>query len=154
MRERGRGAVVNVSSVQGIVGAPLGGYYSASKFALEALSESLHLEAGHFGVRVLVIEPGRIATNFGENVVDHRPEPGPYAELATLWQQALDSLAAGGEIPGPELVAVTIAEALEAEPHRLRWPVGADADLVTSTRESMSYGDFEASMRQVLGLDW
>ena len=154
MRERGRGAVVNVTSVQGVVGAPLGGYYSASKFALEGLSESLHLEVGHFGVRVIVIEPGVIETSFGDNVIDHRPEPGPYAELATLWQGALGTLAGDGEPQGPELVATTIAEALEAEPHRLRWPVGGDAELVIGARESMNYGDFEASMRQVLNLDW
>jgi NAD(P)-dependent dehydrogenase (short-subunit alcohol dehydrogenase family) len=154
MRERGRGAVVNVASVAGVAGAPLGGYYSASKFALEGLSESLHLEAGHFGVRVIVIEPGVIETSFGDNAIDHRPEPGPYAELATAWEAAMDKLGGGGEPPGPELVAVTIAEALEAEPHRLRWPVGADAELVTATREAMTYGDFEATMRRELELDW
>ena len=154
MRERGRGAVVNVSSVNGVVGPPLAGYYSASKFALEGLSESLHLEVGHFGVRVVVIEPGVIETRFSDNAIDHRPEPGPYAELATMWEGALDTLSGGTDAPGPELVAATIGEALEAEPYRLRWPVGADADLVTGTRGSMSYDDFEASMREVLQVDW
>src|ERR1700681_4619640 len=75
MRERGGGAVVNVTSTAGIAAPPLGGYYAASKFALEALSEALHLEIGHFGVRVLVIEPGVIETQFGANAVDHRHEP-------------------------------------------------------------------------------
>ena len=54
MRERGSGTIVNVTSTAGIAAPPLGGYYAASKFALEALSEALHLEVGHFGVRVLV----------------------------------------------------------------------------------------------------
>jgi len=154
MRERGSGAVVNVTSVAGVAGPPLGGYYAASKFALEGLSESLHLEVGHFGVRVVVIEPGAIETSFGANVIDHRPEPGPYAELATLWEGAMETLGGGSDAPGPEVVAAAIGEALEAEPYRLRWPVGADADLITSARGSMSYDDFEASMRQVLQLDW
>jgi NAD(P)-dependent dehydrogenase (short-subunit alcohol dehydrogenase family) len=154
MRERGRGAVVNVTSLAGVAAPPLGGYYSASKFALEGLSESLHLEVGHFGVRVIVIEPGVIETNFGANAIDHRSEPGPYAELATMWEAAIGKLGGGDEPPGPELVAATIAEALEAEPHRLRWPVGADAELVTTTRDAMSYGDFESTMREALGLDW
>jgi NAD(P)-dependent dehydrogenase (short-subunit alcohol dehydrogenase family) len=154
MRERGSGAVVNVTSVAGVAGAPLGGYYSASKFALEGLSESLHLEVGHFGVRVVVIEPGVIETRFGDNAIDHRPEPGPYAELATLWAAAMDTLGGGGDAPGPELVAATIGEALEAEAYRLRWPVGADAELITTARGSMTYDDFEASMRQMLNLDW
>jgi NAD(P)-dependent dehydrogenase (short-subunit alcohol dehydrogenase family) len=154
MRERGSGAVVNVTSLVGVAAPPLGGYYSATKFALEGLSESLHLEVGHFGVRVIVIEPGVIGTRFGANAIDHRPEPGPYAELATQWEAAAGTLGGGDDPPGPELVAATIAEALEAQPHRLRWPVGADAELVTGARDSMGYGDFEASMRQVLNLDW
>ena len=154
MRERGSGAVVNVTSLVAVAAPPLGGYYSASKFALEGLSESLHLEVGHFGVRIIVIEPGVIGTNFGDNAIDHRGEPGPYSELATLWAAAVGTLGGDGDPPGPELVAATISEALEAEPHRLRWPVGADAELVASARDAMGYGDFEASMRQVLQLDW
>src|SRR6478672_5789653 len=50
-RQRGSGVIVNVSSVNGRVSSPLGAAYSASKFALEALTESLHLEVGHFGIR-------------------------------------------------------------------------------------------------------
>ena len=77
MRERGSGTVVNVTSTAGIAVALLGGYYSASKFALEAMSEALHLEVGHFGVRVIVIESGAIDTRFQANVVDHRERAGP-----------------------------------------------------------------------------
>src|SRR5436853_208598 len=112
MRERGTGAVVNVTSTAGIAAPPLGGYYAASKFALEALSEALHLEVGHFGVRVLVIEPGVIETQFGANVLDHRNEPGPYEELARLWQSAQVKLSGDQQAPGPELVASVIAAAL------------------------------------------
>ena len=94
MRERGSGAVVNVASVAGIAAPPLGGYYAASKFALEAISEALHLEVGHYGVRVLVIEPGYIETQFGANVLDHRGEPGPYEELGRIWEGAQSSSSA------------------------------------------------------------
>jgi NAD(P)-dependent dehydrogenase (short-subunit alcohol dehydrogenase family) len=153
MRVRG-GAVVNVTSTAGIAAPPLGGYYSASKFALEALSEALHLEVGHFGVRVLVIEPGAIETRFAANVVDHRGEPGPYEELADLWQGAQDKLGGGQPAPGPELVASVIADALEADHHHLRWPVGSDAELIAAARQGTSYDDFAAGMRDVLALDW
>lgn len=154
MRERGSGSIVNVTSTAGIAAPPLGGYYAASKFALEALSEALHLEVGHFGVRVLVIEPGAIDTAFGVNVLDHREEPGPYKELASLWQNAEGKLGGGDAAPGPELVASVIADALESDRRQLRWPVGVDADLVAAARQGMSYDDFEAAMRQVLDLDW
>jgi short-subunit dehydrogenase len=154
MRERGRGTVVNVTSTAGIAAPPLGGYYAASKFALEALSEALHLECRHFGVRVLVIQPGSIETRFGANVIDHRTDPGPYEELAGLWQTAQDKLGGGEPAPGPELVASVIADALESDARQLRWPVGNDAELVAAARQGTSYDDFEAAMRQVLDLDW
>jgi NAD(P)-dependent dehydrogenase (short-subunit alcohol dehydrogenase family) len=154
MRVRGSGTVVNVTSVAGVVAAPLAGYYSATKFALEALSEALHLEVGHFGVKVLVVEPGSIETRFGGNLVDFRGRPGPYAELAKLWESAMGVLGGGGPAPGPELVATKICDALEAEPRPLRLPVGADAELIASSRQGVSYDDFEAAMRQVLQVDW
>ena len=71
MRERGSGTIVNVSSVAGVVAGPLNGFYAASKHALEAMSESLHYEVGHFGVRVVIIEPGAFATAFGDNARRH-----------------------------------------------------------------------------------
>ena len=153
MREQGKGSVVNVSSVAGIVAGPLAGYYSASKFALEALSESLHLEVGHFGVDVLIIEPGSIDTRFGANVVDHRGQ-GPYRELAELWEAASGVLGGGQPAPGPELVALAICDALGAASHPLRVPVGPDAELVAATRHTVSYESFEATMRQALKIDW
>lgn len=154
MRERGAGAVVNVTSTAGIAAPPLGGYYAASKFALEALSEALHLEVGHFGVRVLVIEPGAIETHFGANALDHRDESGAYEELASLWLIAQAKLSGEEAAPGPALVASVIADALESDRRQLRWPVGADAELVAAARQANSYDDFEAAMRQVLKLDW
>lgn len=154
MRERGAGAVVNVTSTAGIAAPPLGGYYAASKFALEALSEALHLEVGHFGIRVFAIEPGVIETRFSANVVDHRDEPGPYEQLGTLWKGAQEKLSGEQTAPGPELVASVIADALESDQHHLRWPVGSDAELIAAARQGTSYDDFEAAMRQTLDLDW
>jgi NAD(P)-dependent dehydrogenase (short-subunit alcohol dehydrogenase family) len=154
MREKGSGAIVNVTSTAGIAAPPLGGYYAASKFALEGLSESLHLEVGHFGIRVIVIEPGFIETAFGANAVDHRGEPGPYAPLAEQWEAAGERLSGGQPAPGPELVASVIGDALESDAARLRWPVGTDAELVASTRQGMGYDEFEVVMRQALAIDW
>jgi NAD(P)-dependent dehydrogenase (short-subunit alcohol dehydrogenase family) len=65
-RERGSGVLVNISSVQGKIGTPLEGAYAASKHALEALSESMYFELGHFGIRVVIVEPGYIAPGMFE----------------------------------------------------------------------------------------
>ena len=90
MRERGSGAIVNVTSVAGIAAGPLSGYYSASKFALEALSESLHLEVGHFGIRVVIIQPGAIETNFGVNLLDFRDEPVRTSRSPRVWRAGME----------------------------------------------------------------
>ena len=67
--------LVNISSVQGKIGTPLEGAYAASKHALEALSETLHFELGHFGIRVVIIEPGYIAPGM-KHEDDHRGPGG------------------------------------------------------------------------------
>jgi NAD(P)-dependent dehydrogenase (short-subunit alcohol dehydrogenase family) len=154
MRERGSGAIVNVTSTAGIAAPPLGGFYAATKFAMEAVSEALKLEVGHFGIRVFAIEPGVIETSFGANALDHRAEPGPYEELSTLWAKAMDTLGGGGAPPGPELVAAAIAAALESDGSKLRWPVGQDAEMIATARNGTDYDEFVAAMRAVLNLDW
>lgn len=152
MRERGHGAIVNISSVEGRVGAPLGGAYCASKFALEALSETLHYELGHFGIRIVLIEPGFIAPGMKES-----PRWGiepPYDELAEQWWGAEGSLLGGGGRPSPEIVGRAIWESITTTEPRLRWPVGDDAELVLGTRAQMDDAAFEAAMRSTLGLTW
>jgi len=153
MRERGTGTIVNVSSVAGVVAGPLNGFYSASKHALEAMSESLHYEVGHFGVRVVIIEPGGFATAFGDNARRHGEDEPPYDELRCQWDAA-SAVLQGTEPPGPEPVAVAIADAIEAESTPLRIPVGADAELVVSVRAAHDDAAFEATMRETLGLTW
>ncbi len=154
MRERGGGAIVNVTSMAGVVAPPLGGYYAATKFAMEAVSESLKLEAGHFGIQVFAIEPGVIETSFDENALDHRGEPGPYEELGTLWAKAMDTLGGSAPAPGPELVATAIATALESDGSQLRWPVGQDAEMIAAARAGTGYDEFVSTMRAFLDLDW
>ncbi len=154
MRERGAGTIVNVTSTAAIAAPPLGGYYAATKFAMEAISEALKLEVGHFGIRVFAIEPGVIETSFGSNALDHRAEPGPYEELGTLWAKAAETLSGGQIAPGPELVARAIATALESDGARLRWPVGQDAEMIAAARTASDYDEFVAGMRAVLNLDW
>jgi NAD(P)-dependent dehydrogenase (short-subunit alcohol dehydrogenase family) len=150
-RERGSGVIVNVSSVQGRVATPLAGPYAASKYALEAISESLHYEVGHFGIRMVVIEPGYIAPGMkpGE---DHRGA-AVYDDLWEQWTGTDARLNAGGR-PGPELVAEAIATAIEDDDTPLRLPVGADAELILATRAAMSDADFEATMLSTLDFTW
>jgi NAD(P)-dependent dehydrogenase (short-subunit alcohol dehydrogenase family) len=156
MRQRGGGVVINVSSVAGRVSAPLNGLYSASKFALEALSETIHYEAGHFGVRCHIVEPGGVATPFPDNRrlvgAAAGDEGSPYRELITQWEAAADRLT-GGVRAQPEDVAAAILDAIETG-DKLRYPVGQDANLVFTARKAMDDAQFESAMRQQLGLTW
>lgn len=155
MRSRGSGVIVNLSSIAGRVSSPLGGFYSASKYAVEAISESLHYEVGHFGVRVAIVEPGGFDTEFGSNRRVLAVDEPPYDELDREWEQAQGRLqGAPGTRPGPEVVAQTIADAVEGKEEKLRWPVGDDANLILQVRNSLSDEDFEATMRETLGLTW
>ena len=154
MRERGSGTIVNVSSVAGRVAPPLDGFYAGTKFALEGMSEALHYEVGHFGVRVRLVEPGVFETGFRSNVQHHGIDSPPYDELERQWQKVRGVLIGGGEAPGPEVVAGVIADAVESDERKLRWPVGDDAAMVLAARASMDDEAFEDAMRSTLGLNW
>ncbi len=155
MRNRGSGVIVNVSSVAGRVGAPLNGLYSASKYALEALSETIHYECQRFGVRVHLIEPGGVETPFGNNrrlVGAAAGKESPYTELVTQWATVGERLNPGGGA-SPESVADVIVEAIETG-DKLRYPATPDANMVFAARKAMDDAQFEAAMRQQLGLTW
>ena len=151
-RERGSGVLVNISSVQGKIGTPLEGAYAASKHALEAMSESMYFELGHFGIRVVIIEPGYIAP--GMKHEDDHLGPAVYADLHAQWGGSVSTLVGPGGRPGPELVADAVADALEDPETPLRVEVGADAAMVLDLRRTLSDAEFEATMREALGLTW
>ena len=157
--QRGSGVIVNVSSIAGRSAPPYSGSYAASKHALEALSESLHFEVSHLGIRVCVIEPGRFSTDFFENIV--RPdtwEGSQHQERAMAFREALlrlenisESDESSGE-PDPQEVADAIVRAVSAPKMPFRTLVGQDAELIDATKTSMSFEDFETTMRTAL--DW
>jgi len=151
-RARGSGVIVNVSSIQGRVATPLDGAYSASKYALESISETLHYELGHFGIRVVIIEPGYIAP--GMKSVDRTWGDPAYAQLWEEWEHTDDVVTGPSGRPGSEVVAVAIRAAIEDPGTPLRVPVGDDAAMVLGARSSMDDATFEATMRAVLGATW
>ena len=151
-RARGSGVLVNVSSVQGRISSPLEGAYAASKFALEAISESLHYELSHFGIRVVIVEPGYIAP--GMKASPRHDGPEVYADLWDQWTGTDAKVTGPGGRPGPELVGVAIADALEDPATPLRVPVGSDAEMIFGARKHFDDAGFEAAMRKTLGLTW
>ena len=151
-RTRGSGVIVNVSSIQGRVSTPLEGPYAASKHALEAFSESLHYEVGHFGIRTVIIEPGYIAPGMKHH--DDFRGDAAYDELWAQWTGTDGKLTGPDGRPGPELVARAIGDAIEDPATPLRVPVGADAEMVLATRSQLDDAAFEAAMRATIGMTW
>ena len=151
-RERGSGDIVNVSSIQGRVGVPLDGAYAATKFALEAISETLHYEVGHFGIRVVLIEPGYTAP--GMKKTDPLDQAAAYRGLYEQWEGTDDKVAGPAGRPGSEGVASAIVSAIADSNTPLRVPVGDDANLILAARSQMDDATFEATMRATLGLTW
>ena len=97
MRERRSGTIINISSVAGLIAVPFTAAYSASKHAVEALSEALWFELRPFDVRVVLIEPGGFQTNFGDNVIVEPSwdEHSPYRAVADRFSRALEGFRAG-----------------------------------------------------------
>lgn len=151
-RARGSGVIVNVSSVQGQVATPLEGAYAATKYALEALSETLHYELAHFGIRTVIVQPGYIAP--GMKPSDPHNGAPEYTQLWEQWSGTDSKLNGGQGRPGPELVGAAIADAIESADTPLRVPVGADAELILATRKQLDDATFEATMRSTLNITW
>lgn len=144
MRERGRGAIVNITSVEGRLAVPNQIPYSASKWALECVGEALAHELYQFGVRVVNVEPGVIMTNIFENSAEttRYDKTSPYKQIM---RRNGKMFAAGFRIQTqPDEVAETILEAITTEDYRLRWPVGVDAHGMIGGRARISDEDWVA----------
>jgi NAD(P)-dependent dehydrogenase (short-subunit alcohol dehydrogenase family) len=151
MLDNGGGTIVNVGSLAGLVGYPYSGIYSASKHAIEAISESMHFELSQRGIRVRVVEPGQFATELGQNSCTARgmEEGGPDHLRMLRFRTALRGLVNGQPAPAQEVADAIYAAATET-PGRLRHPVGADADLVLATKRVMTFEEFDTTMRSAL----
>lgn len=126
MRARGSGVIVNVSSVSGRLASPGVGHYSASKHALEAISESLAAEIHPFGVRVIVLQPGFVSTPLvGKLRLPDTSLTGPYAELMKKQLEFFEVSASTGD--RPEVVAEVLEAALADPRPRLRYLCAASA---------------------------
>jgi NAD(P)-dependent dehydrogenase (short-subunit alcohol dehydrogenase family) len=138
MRERRAGRIVMVSSIAGRASImPLNGWYHASKFGLEALSDVLRMEVAGFGVKVVIIQPGFFKTGIEGRAKDQAAERTALG--ASPYRGAYERSAALADVvgrvaPPPDLVAATIVAAIEAKRPLKRYLVGADALALASTQ--------------------
>ena len=136
MRERGDGRIINISSVGGKFYEPLGAWYHASKFAVEGFSDSLRLELAPYGIRVVIIEPGPIRTEWNELARAHLVSSSagtPYEHQAEGVRARMEA-GDGPMMSGPDVVGRKIARAATARRPRSRYPVGRGAGSVVTAR--------------------
>jgi NAD(P)-dependent dehydrogenase (short-subunit alcohol dehydrogenase family) len=147
MRRQGSGRIVNVSSMGANFTFPGGGFYHATKYAVEAISDALRFEVKGFGVDVVIVQPGIIRTGFAEAATtaldEASPEgDGPYAEFdAAVAKSTRDVYEKGPAARlggGPEAVAKVIEKAITADRPRIRYRVTPSAHLLIKQRAVMS----------------
>ncbi len=151
IRERGGGTVANIGSVAGKVGIPFQGHYSASKFALEGLSETMRYELAPFGIRVLLIEPGDVATDIWAGVKNDVPESSPYSKAMKRFLAAKEREMSKGATPVDQ-AARQIADVIESKTTKLRKPVAKMAGLLLFLRKVMPDGLFMKMVARNYGL--
>ncbi|MDA8018735.1 MAG: SDR family oxidoreductase [Thermoanaerobaculia bacterium] len=151
-RRQRSGVVVNVSSIGGKMTFPLGTLYHGSKFAVEGLSEALHFELEHLGVRVKIVEPGMIKTDFGGRSLDftHDESLAEYQEMVGKVMGAMQSLGEAGS--DPVVVAEVIFQAATDGTDQLRYTAGDDAALLMAHRKAADDHEFLSGLKQQLGL--
>jgi NAD(P)-dependent dehydrogenase (short-subunit alcohol dehydrogenase family) len=143
LRKRPGGAIVNMSSLGGQLSYGGFGAYSASKFALEGLSEALAQELAPFGIKVLIVEPGAFRTGFAGSALRHMPVVEAYRDgMAAIrnFSLKMDATQEGD----PAKAAAAIEKALEAENTPLRFQLGADAVAAVRSHSETLLADLAA----------
>ncbi len=153
MRAAGGGRIVNIGSMGGKLTFPGGGVYHATKYAVEALSDALRFEVQGFGVRVVLIEPGLITTEFASTAqasIDTVDETGPYARFNKVVGSATESVYTGPMAKlggGPDTVAKAIERAIRVKRPRARYTVTASAKLAIAQRRLTPDKMWDLAMR-------
>jgi NAD(P)-dependent dehydrogenase (short-subunit alcohol dehydrogenase family) len=152
MRAQGCGRVINISSIGGKFYEPLGGWYHATKFAVEGLSDSLRLELAPFGIRVVIIEPGPILTEWNTISRESLTEVsrgGAYEEMAGKVRATLERGDGPKLASSPDTVAKKIVKAATAAHPRPRYPVGRGAGTIVRSRKVLGDRTFDAVIKRM-----
>ena len=149
MHDHGHGIIVNVGSINGKIAFPVLSAYSATKFAIEGLSESIAYELEPFGIKVILIEPGPIRSNFMKGSLLPKRALDPKSPYSALVQKFYDKTNSQHEdaIP-PEEVAKTIFQAISNDKPDFRYVVGNYGASLLATRNNTPYSEFRKMIIQ------
>ena len=150
MRRQRSGRILNLSSGAGLFGYPGGSAYVSTKFAVEGLSESIAYELEPFGIKVILIEPGFIQTNFANSMVIAKKAQDPTSPYSQMMQRIVASsnkLAKNGS--SADLVANVILDAATNPSPRLRYLVGKDVEAWAASKKSMDESEFFNMIKKI-----
>lgn len=154
MRERRKGAIINFSSIGGLCSFPAVGYYNATKFAVEGLSEALWQEVEPLGIKVMLVEPSGFRTDWaGRSASESKLQIDDYAATAGAWRKQVRTIS--GKQPGdPVRAAKAIVEAIESAspPHHLL--LGNDAFDAASAKLEKLRKEFTAGEKVARAADF
>jgi short-subunit dehydrogenase len=143
MRGQGEGKIVNITSMGGRIAIPLSSSYHGSKFALEGLSESIQYELEPVGIKVILIEPGAVGSNFWKNIKIAKSSSdfnSPYTQFGNKILKAYKQMEQN--TISPSVVAKTILDAVTSNNPQLRYIVGEDAAKTLEERKNMPDNEF------------
>jgi len=149
MRQQRDGSIVNLSSLAGLVPLPFWGYYSASKFAVEGLTEALREELRPFGVRVCAVEPGAIKTALYAGPKAHSTEA--YASRRARFEKAMRQFEE--EAPGPGVVAERVSRIVRSRSPALRNSITPQGRILPLLRAWLPRSWFDRGLRSTFHLD-
>ena len=150
MRRQKSGIIVNVSSGAGLFGYPGGSAYVSTKFAVEGLSESMAYELEPFGIKVVLIEPGFIKTNFANAMVlakKAQDPSSPYSEMMQRIQANSKEMAKNAS--SVDVVSKAILEAVKSKSPNLRYLVGKDVESWAASKKTMGDTEFHNMMQNL-----
>jgi NAD(P)-dependent dehydrogenase (short-subunit alcohol dehydrogenase family) len=149
MRRQKSGTIVNISSGAGRFGFPNGSAYVSTKFAVEGLSESISYELEPFGIKVIIVEPGVIRTNFGSGLVIAKKSQDPnshYSQMMKKISSSFEELMKNSS--SPDLVANVVLKAVKDKNPNLRYLAGNDVEQWLGAKRTMSDEEFYKMMSQ------
>ena len=149
MRRQKSGTIVNISSGAGRFGFPTGSADVSTKFAVEGLSESMSYELEPFGIKVAIVEPGVIRTNFGDGLIVAKKSQDPNSPYSQMMQRS----AAGFEkmmknASSPDVVAKVVLNAIRDENPSLRYLAGSDVETWLGGKRKVADEEFYKMMKQ------
>lgn len=155
MRAQKFGTIINISSMGGRLTTPLGGWYHATKYAVEALSDALRMETAPFGINVVVIEPGGIRTEWSGIAADHLEETAEgsaYASQIKAVANSMRSESTNNRQSPPSVIADTVEKIVTARKPRTRYVVGFAAKPLVTLRRILPDRAFDRVISAALGV--